>query len=719
MNLRYGTLAIRSKGRETRLGIWLAVIVTLTTGLAPAMVWAGGGPENVVVVVNANSASSKMLANYYIRGRNIPARNVIYLNNIPDREIAGWMDFRTLILEPLLAEIENRSLAGSVDYVVYSSDFPTAINVADHKRKLLEMVKAKTNQEVPAQVFNASASITSLTYYASAALQERPGYMLLDSNNYYRMSAEVLLRRPFVGDQQNLFLEAIAKINSDSEQELDDAIKTLFEIFKKNPNQMAVHYWLAKFFGRKGDAKNATDWLTRSIRQGWCYQTQTLADLAFDKVKDDPVFQGVVNRIPDLPFEFVPTHGFKSGYSWAPNGMLNSEQGQGNRHVLSTILSVTRNQGINEQQALRQIQRSINADESKPQGTFYFTETKDVRSTTRKPNFAVAIEQLETMGFRTEIVHQSLPIRSRDVIGLTCGTAVFNWIASGSKIIPGAFCDNLTSFGGAFHQSGQTKCTQFLLNGAAGASGTVIEPYALQAKFPHPMIHVHYARGCSMAEAFYQSVHGPFQTIVVGDALCQPWATKPVLKVNGISAGDTIKGELKLKLDASQSPVPIAGIEFFVDGVVVYRVGMQESLVFDTSNMTDGYHEIRLVAIARNVIQATGNVVLPITINNHGETTTITSEYADYLDTDQITFRSKSTFGDSIELMHNGRSLAKKIGKEVEFRIPAHLLGRGPVKLNSVSISESGTTVASVPIELQIKGRMSELVRDTETIRKK
>ena len=41
------------------------------------------------------------------------------------------------------------------------------------------------------------------------------------------------------------------------------------------------------------------------------------------------------------------------------------------------------------------------------------------------------------------------------------------------------------------------------------------------------MIQVHYARGCSLAEAFYQSVYAPYQLMIVGDPLCRPWANIP------------------------------------------------------------------------------------------------------------------------------------------------------------------------------------------------
>ena len=145
--------------------------------------------------------------------------------------------------------------------------------------------------------------------------------------------------------------------------------------------------------------------------------------------------------------------------------------------------------------------------------------------------------------------------QKRDVLGLSTGIATFSWTATGSKIVPGAICENLTSYGGMILDEPQTKLAEFLRNDAAGSSGTVIEPFAIQAKFPHPLIHAHYASGCSLAEAYYQSVEGPFQLLIVGDALCQPWATPPVLQVKGIAEGEKIKGTVKLHLDWSASKV--------------------------------------------------------------------------------------------------------------------------------------------------------------------
>ena len=99
------------------------------------------------------------------------------------------------------------------------------------------------------------------------------------------------------------------------------------------------------------------------------------------------------------------------------------------------------------------------------------------------------------------------------------------------------------------------------------------EPYSIAEKFPSPMIHVHYARGCDVAEAFYQSVSGPYQLLIVGDPLCRPWAEIPRVSVAGVEPGAEVRGDLTLKPAATlANDATVDHFELFIDGAASGRV---------------------------------------------------------------------------------------------------------------------------------------------------
>ena len=164
----------------------------------------------------------------------------------------------------------------------------------------------------------------------------------------------------------------------------------------------------------------------------------------------------------------------------------------------------------------------------------------------------------------------------------------------------------------------QTPLSEFLRFGAAGASGTVAEPRAIQAKFPLPSLQLHYVRGCSLAEAFYQSITGPYQILIVGDPLCQPWAAFPKILVEGIKADDKVKGKVTIKPSSVAADVrPIAMFELFVDGRLVARNAANTILEMDTTSVPDGYHELRIVGTVADAIETQGRLIMPFYTANH------------------------------------------------------------------------------------------------------
>ena len=306
------------------------------------------------------------------------------------------------------------------------------------------------------------------------------------------------------------------------------------------------------------------------------------------------------------------------------------------------------------------------------------------------------------------------------VAGAMLGRASIDWPASESAISSGSIVENLTSFGAVMDNKGHTKCTEFLKWGAAGSSGTVCEPYAIQAKFPHPMIQVHYARGCSLAEAFYQSVHGPFHLLIVGDALCQPWAKRPTLTVSGLREKQIVTGPIQAAIEYG-ADVPVGSLEVFVDGVLLERTESISDVKIDSTTLADGFHEIRLVAIADDPIETVASKIYPVFVRNQGNRIDILTEEKSYDVGGDLTVSVKSNFGDRVEIMHNGRVAGKRDGKTGPVKIAAAELGRGPVTLMAVAFESDSPEkrVQSVPIELEITGPIADKVPVTSEVLQK
>ena len=669
-------------------------------------VLAGGGPENVFLIVNEFSLSSKLIANHYADLRTIPESNIVYLKNVPDKDVVSIKQFKEIILEPVLNEIANRRLEGTIDYIVYSSGFPTRVSVKPHQRLLMNAAGKSFNSKY----FSPVASLTSMTYFASKVMADDPTYMTLSSNNYYRLPYSQALVKPFDGQLLKKYQAATAGLRAKG-QKFADAQNTLLDMSKSNPGQAAILYQLARFFAVEGDKDNAISYLTRSIGMGWKNKQFIERDASFSNIKTDPLFKGLVERVPESRSNMIASHGFRHAYPWGINGMINGPK-RGARYYLSAMLSVTRYQGISDYDSVRYLTRAVEADYSQPRGTFYFTSTNDVRTKTRLPNFQRAIGELDLLNHQSRIIKQKLPERRDDVLGLTCGTAKFDWAKSRSKFVAGAIADNLTSTAGLFSSSSQTKCTEFLKFGAAGACGTVTEPYAIQAKFPFPLIHAHYAKGCSLAEAYYQAVQGPYQLILVGDPLCQPFATPPKISITSPAAMETVKDKFALEVNAEQSDAAIAGYEIFLDGVMVRRTSNIENIDIDSSTMGDGFHELRVVAVSRDAIETRGLAVLPFMVGNQDQVVTLETDQLRPEFKDKIILKASTNFGQRIIIKQNQKTVGVINAKEGTTSLSPSVLGAGIVKLRAYAVSDDEDTppVSSPPLAIEVQAKLSQVV---------
>lgn len=154
------------------------VLVLLTLSILMASLgsaaWAGGGPENLLLVINANSQNSMEVGNQYARLKNLPVPNVLHLDYQGSLESVSGEVFRDQILLPILSAINSRGLGRQIDMVAYSCDFPWRVDFRKGFPKKLKLPKTR----------NPIASLTGATYLWQMILAKQGDFTSMNANWY-------------------------------------------------------------------------------------------------------------------------------------------------------------------------------------------------------------------------------------------------------------------------------------------------------------------------------------------------------------------------------------------------------------------------------------------------------------------------------------------------------------------------------------------------------
>lgn len=662
--------------------------VALACLLWAACAQAAGGPEGVLVVVNGDSWASMAVANEFIHLRRIPPSQVVYLRDLPGFESVDVDVFRQQILTPVLETIRERNLSDRIDCIAYSADLPWAVDVQRDvgARKLPKFI-------IPL------ASINGMTYLHQMVMAKDPSYLRLDANRYMRRPIKALAVAPLTDEEQKRYDEAMRLCG---EKTWGRALPMLNDLAQRHPDSDDIHYNIACCLARQNRPDEAMAALRRAVQIGWMNPRYANSDEDLIPLRARKDFQDLLGEMKNRTFEVQPSHSFRSAYEWNERGEIVPSGGR--RYMLSTMLAVTSGRGNSVGEAIECLRRSAAADGRLPTGVIYYMVNNDVRSTTRDWAFPCAVAELKKLDVEGRIVAGVLPKGAPDVQGAMIGIAGFDWKSSGSVILPGAICEHLTSCGAMLREGdSQTPLTEFIRCGAAGASGTVTEPCAIQAKFPFAFLHAHYARGCTLAEAFYQSVHGPYQLLIVGDPLCRPWARIPRVRVSGLGPGAAIKGRVSLRPEADvPASLSIHHYECFADGRRVASCPAPGSLEVDTAALPDGPQELRVVAITAGPIETEGELILPVEIANHGHCLEASAEAETVRWDRPARLRAKLAGAREIAFFHNARPVGTIHGSEGEVEIDPRALGQGHVLL------QPAATLADPP-NARVVGRAIQL----------
>ncbi|MDB2685870.1 tetratricopeptide repeat protein [Mariniblastus sp.] len=678
--------------------LWMVILIgglcSLYSRPAAAM-----GPENIVVVINSSSADSLAIGNYYIELRNIPPTNVIYVPKVTvlkttDTQSTQSWRFQREVLGPVWTTIKERGLQDQTQCIVYSAGFPSRIVYQAELKKYLLATGQKKNKvwTVP------WASTTSVTYFREIALTEQT-YMLTPDANWYAVDqVRNLLANPFKGQPAKTFDAAVKQFGSG---QYESAAKLFTELVDQHPRQVTARYALVRALAKAEKTEEAIKQLKLCGQSGWSYREVTEKDPALKSLKQDSEYARVIEQLANLPIGKLPGRPFSSSQWWAKNGWPSKTEQQGRKYMMSTMLAIVRPDGSTQQQAMRQLFRSVAADGTNPKGVFFFAKHNDVRSRTRHRQIEQTAANLKAKGFQVVVSDQKWPRDKIDLLGATLGSAKIDWTKSNTNLVPGCLIDNLTSAGAIWPSPTQTQLTAHLNAGATGATGTVFEPYAIAAKFPTTRMHEHYVEGFSMAESIYQTVKSPYHLLVVGDPLCTPFGKFPKFKLDTTADLNNVDGPFKVQIRLKSNSVKTEQFELFFDGKLIANIGQAKSFSIDPSELSDGYHDFRIVGTSATAAANQTSKQLEIMVNRQDRKTTLSSRKSKLKTSEFLNVEVDCLFSDRVQIWHNHRILAQaKSGSKT--LVDARKLGIGKARLFAVGIADDGSAVSSQPLIVEV-----------------
>jgi uncharacterized protein (TIGR03790 family) len=366
----------------------------------------------------------------------------------------------------------------------------------------------------------------------------------------------------------------------------------------------------------------------------------------------------------------------------------------------SMMLGYIGQNGSKLETVLETIERGVRSDYRGLRSGFYFVTSDDVRSKCREWQFAPVVEELKARGV-TATVTTNFPAGEKNVMGLLMGAEEVDPAQIGS-FAPGAMAEHLTSWSAEF-QRPQTKVTEWLKAGATASVGSVVEPYSNHNKFPSARFYAHYTSGCTMLESLYQSIACPLQTLMLGEPMAKPYAVPIAVRLLG---KDTLNAAFTYVAQAKcQVPNALIRYSFLLDGREIQPVSESYSVQVRADELSDGYHELRVVARMKHRVEFSASADKGIIVDRLGRSVSILPD---------IKQLKKYEHAVKVEVKGHERpeQLRLLVGERVIDQVPYSenarlvlnelLVGEGPVRIRVAGVYADGMAVSSPPVSTAI-----------------
>ncbi len=675
-----------------RIDVFVCLLIVLP--LATINRSSATDPLRTALVVNTKSADSLTIANHYASLRRIPDVCIIPLDDVPDAMLCTVDEMRTRILQPLLKTLDQRGLGNQTDLIAYSADFPTAINLD------ADFAKVPKRHEV----FTPVGSINGLTMLYQILGDVNVNYVSPRTNFYARADSSAWMQNPFLGPDQDVFNKLVAQAD---EKQYDEPIAALTSLLTRHPGQWPLRFRLAGYQVLAEKKAEAFESISQLIREGAALRPMFDKEVIFDAVRDDEDFAKLLAAMPAISPNRMPPVAFSARTTWGQNGFP-VDATSGPRYLLSVVLAVTKGRGTTLGEAIEILARAAKADATGEKATFYFSNSSNVRAQTRMPLVPVAAVKLRELGHEVAIDTFHIPSGRQQLMGAMIGTSEYDWFAEANELLPGSIADNLTSTSGVLHQANnQTSMVELLRGGAAGTSGTVTEPYALQFKFPTPMMYPYYALGATLAEAFYLSVESPYQLLIVGDPLCRPYGDEhnELFTLEAPIASDgTLSLKLKFWRSFNLAAAKLAQLELFFAGKLVLVGKPAEGIRINTANLPPGWHEVTVAAISRHPMRMRSIESAYVLVGNESDCPTLVANSVEPKTVDaqaSISATVSISGAQRIAIEHLGRRIIETAEIDKPHLIPITTTGSGPVRLTPFA-ERGGKWIPGKPVVVDV-----------------
>jgi uncharacterized protein (TIGR03790 family) len=253
------------------------------------------------------------------------------------------------------------------------------------------------------------------------------------------------------------------------------------------------------------------------------------------------------------------------------------------------------------------VDRGVAADGAMPGAPMVCMAAADAARGARDPECERVVRLLAAKGHAaTWLPEHNAALSGLEVSAYVTGASNLIGAIDGLSYAPGAFADNLTSYGAVPENlwcagadcpgaESQTSIARFIRAGATGAVGTVAEP--LNNCFPNAGSLLYYREGYSLGESLlYAQRFLYWQVLLLGDPLATPFAVRPTVGMDP----DVPEGT-PLTVWA-EHPDGVQEVRLYADGVEVARAE-GDRLDWVPPGIDGDEVEVLAVAVRRNPMQ--------------------------------------------------------------------------------------------------------------------